>query len=271
MQSQIRTTRISSDHRRFGRLHTKLGLFTITGTVLLGGTAAAIALWPQPKVTPTTHTALPSGNHIVGYDAQNCNYYSQAKSVGETTHDTVYYEIRQGSKLTDEQLRSSLQAVCEENISNQAMTKLAGLLSKDAPGISSTSVFLVKSVVPGSLTVTLDGHYDTAQMITVPGGQTFTNFSDKLIVRNESAAAAYSDIHVGDTVKLLLQDTDGKSTETWASQTRPTTMKVLAIVKVPALTGDPTSFYTAVGTDLVRVDTCKTSPSGFCRAYDFAK
>lgn len=250
---------------RFG----KTGILSLAGIILIGGTAAAVALWPSPSVTQTSTTPLPSGNHIVSLDAKNCNYFGNLDgSAPETSDEKIYYEVRQGSKLTDQQLASTIQGICEENISNNAIAAIEKQLPQ--PGNSSEAL-TINNISQDSLTVSLDQHYDAA-LYNIKSNLTYTQFSNDLLVYNQTAKIAFSDLKAGDTVKLIVRDNSNKSSETSKSYNPlnyPENITILAILKIPPLTADPTTFYTSLGKDFVRVDACPTSPTGFCRVYDF--
>lgn len=256
------------------RLLTKAGIASLAGVVLVSGTVAAIALWPKPSVTPIVAKQLPSGNHIVGYDEQNCNYFDELHGGAiAPTNDKVYYEVRRGSSLTDQQLQADLQAMCETNLSDEEVSTIIKQNHLTIPGMMSTDDYIVQDISRESITVKLDPHYNRANLVATAGlPETYTHFASNLIVQNESNKATYSDLKVGDEITMVVQDTSGKSTETsrnYDPLAHPNTIKILAIVKVPPLTGDPLAFDTLVGTTLVRVDKCTTSPTGFCRAYNF--
>jgi len=251
----------------------KIGVALFAGVILVSGTAVAIALWPKPTVTPTITKSLPSGNHIVGVDAENCQYFKALDGTAtQPTSDKLYYEVRQGSKLTDQQIIDTVQGVCEENISNNAVSAIVKQLPKNVPGMLSTEAYTISAISKNSITVTLDSHYNSALYTTKPN-LTYTHFSTNLLTYNENSKVTYSNFKVGDTIKMVVQDTSGKSSEAqdnYNPLNHPETITVLAIIKIPALTADPSTFYTAVGKDIVRVESCANSPSGYCRAYEFS-
>lgn len=244
---------------------------SLAGVAVVGSTAAAVALWPTPKVTQTTDVPLPSGNHIVGYDTHNCNYFAELKSpVNTPTHDVVYYEIRKGANLTDQQLESSLQAVCEENLSNNAIGTIAHQIPKVAPGVQSSLNYIVKAISAHSITVALDPHYSAVQAPS-RANVTFTNFADNLLVYDESSKMSYSDLKVGNSIVLVIATTlKPRPNTSYSPFTTPSADTIYGIMAVPPLTGDPNLFYTAVAKDLVRANRCKSNPNGFCEAYGFA-
>jgi len=262
-------------------LRRRVGLLSLSGLLLIGGTAAAMTLWPTPSVQQTLSDApLPSGNRIVGYNTQNCDYFGNASQNKPTnTSENVYYEVRKGSHLTDQQLESSLQAVCEENVSNDAVTKLTKQINT-ADGNHrwgfSTDALTVKGITATTLTAHVDAAYGPA-IQQANHDVTYYQFAKNLRVYNEDTPMAFGDLKVGDDVKMLLDHTRGASgymqrePDGGQPESDPSHLVVYAIVKVPPLTGDPSLFYSAVATDLVRLDKCTTNPSGFCEAYQFIK
>jgi len=252
------------------QLRTKLGLGIVSGALLIGGTAAAFAFWPTPTVTKTTLKPLPSGNHIIGYDTANCDYFAGAKGTqAATVNEKVYYEVRAGSTMTDAQLQSSLQGVCEENMSNEAVSVVEHSLPKDRQG-NSSEAYTVTAISANSITVSLDSHYSD-NTITKPN-QTYTHFDSNLVVYNESTPSNFGALKVGDTIKMVTKDTTGRqASPSYEPTNHPENQMVEAIVKTPALTADPSDFYKGLAKDFVRVEPCTSNASGYCEVYNFVK
>jgi len=253
------------------RLLSKVGV-SLAGVVLASGTVAAFALWPQPSVTPTITKELPSGNHIVGYNAQNCNYFDELNSGPVApTSDEVYYEVRQGSSLTDQQLQVDLQAECENNLSNAQINNMVKQYDLKVTGMFSTGDYVIRAISNSSITLKPDSYY-SPRTLASSATQTYTHFASNLLTYDESNKIGYGDLKVGDEVVMIVQDTSGESSETtknYSPLDHSGTINILAIVKVPQLTGDPNALDTLIGTTIVRTEKCTTSPTGFCRAYNF--
>jgi hypothetical protein len=278
----MRTTNATKKEHWIMKLRKKLPVYnrlkpayfysSLAGVVAIGSTATAIALWPTPKINQTTDLPLPSGNRVVGYDEQNCDYLGELKGPTDAPgHHTAYYEIRKGSRLTDQQLESSLLAVCQEDLSNNAVSTIIHQVPKDTPGIMSSSNYIIKAINDSSITVALDPHYSAVAMQTSRANITFTNFATNLLVYDEDSKIQYGNLKVGDSVVMVISSTaTPKPNTAYNPFTDSNADTVYGIMVVPPLTGDPDVFYTAVATDLVRVDPCKSDPNGFCKAYDFA-
>ncbi|HSX30841.1 MAG TPA: hypothetical protein VLE99_02900 [Candidatus Saccharimonadales bacterium] len=256
------------------RLLTRAGLLTLGGSLLLaGGTAMAVVLWPTPSVTTTTRQELPSGNHIVGYDLKNCDYFDKLNGATPTnTDDKVYYEVRQDSNLTDDQLQNALQGMCEEHVDGTALSPIMQHLSSTlAHGDFSTEVLTVNAITKDGITVSLDSHYAPTSSQVKPD-LTYTQFSHELLVYDQTAKTTYDSLHLGDSVMMVLHQNSnpqGVAPGYYVAENDPSNITILAIVKVPPLTADPSTIYGLFGGDIVRLDPCTTSPTGFCRAYDF--
>ena len=250
----------------------KASALSLASVVLISGTAGA-ALWLQPTITPTITKNLPSGNHIVGYDTKNCNYFSELKDgQAQPTHDIVYYEIRRDSSLTDQDIQNALLGICEENINGLAISAaVKHLPSSTLSGSFSTLVLRVEATTNSTITVSPDPHYAPPQR-GVNTHLTYTQFAKDLVVYDKFDKVHYGNLKVGDTVQLLVAQTNPQPFFPFNQQALndPSNITIIAIVKVAPITEDPAAFYQGIASDFVRAEPCKTSPSGFCRAYNFA-
>lgn len=136
----------------------------------------------------------------------------------------------------------------------------------------STETLAVNAIASGSITVSPDPRYgDTS---TTKSGLTYTQFSKYVIMYDRMSEATYDTIQAGDSVKLIIQDLDAPTPETMNNSNpmnEPANIRILAVVKVPALTSNPANLYQVIGKDIVRAEPCTSSESGFCRVYEFAQ
>jgi hypothetical protein len=261
---------------RFPRHLSKLALILLLGVSVATGTAAAVALWPEPKVTPTISKPLTSGNRIVGVNAENCGRLDGNYKLTFPTSHKSYYEVRQGSKLTDQQVADMVRGLCDEDMNNYAVKLVFDKIPGDFKGRQQSPNYTVQAISSGSITVSLDPILSKEHYGGITPNQTFSRYLPNLITQKRQDPIVYNDIHPGDSVILLTQDTSGKSTEPEMSASQPyipfnhpENMEVLAIVKVPPLLVSPSLFYSGLTKDFVRVEPCTSNPEGYCRAYDF--
>lgn len=257
----------------------------VLAIVFISGSVAAISLWPKPSVDQTTSKLTPSGNRIVGYDTQNCLYFADLDGrKPEFKNEKIYYEVRENSKLTDQQIQDGIRGLCEENVSNNAISAMIKQMPENLPGLFSTEAYTITAISDKSISLSMDPHYEATKSSLRPN-TTFTGFAKNLMVYSQDIKTTYKDLSVGDTIKMIAQDTSGKSSEApdrtgndWQLVTdpyvalhHPEHITILGIVKMPALTGNPGTMLQAFGTDVVRLEPCDNSETGLCRAYEFSR
>ena len=295
--------------RLFQKLRTKLGFTILTGILLIGGTAAASSLLsgndvpitrptgvvikrPIPQVTQILTQPLPNGNHLVGFATQNCQ--SDPMNTGNLNaapnqtmltqqKENMYYDVPKTSPLTNDQLRSTLLAQCEENISFKVMSDLNKSLPVDKQGAVSEA-YVVTAISAHSLTVSPDPNYKEDPAYTpmpMPQSLTFTRFDSDLTVYNQTTKSSFKALHVGDDIKMINKQNYPQLTKEQIKQLPPNyqgwedgkNYVVEVILKTPPLTGNPELFFTGFGPwnvvnglHVYRDIPCTTDPTGFCRA-----
>jgi hypothetical protein len=204
-------------------IRAKIGILSL-GLLLVAGTAAAAVttlktISPTPKQTPvpnvnqTITKQLPGGDRIVGYNLQNCHFFSGPTYVDIHPNEDVLYEVKQGSTLTDEQLEASLEGVCESMVNSDNMSAIIQAFQRE--GVTPYDEFgtmnmLVENITPTSITVRIDPAYTVVPIAEQDKlGLTYTQFFQGLKVYNENMPIAYSDIKAGDTVQILMGHTPG--------------------------------------------------------------
>jgi len=238
------------------------------------GTAAALTTLNKPTTTKTFTKALASGNHIVGIDTTSCDFWQKGIVGTPSSTDTQhhYYEVRQGSSLTDDQIKQGMQGLCEQDLAYNVADAAAKQLNMMTTGYVQSEIMTVEAISGTSITVSPDSHL-TGLDPSLRGSFTFS-LNDQVVVKDGYDAATLSAIHVGDSIMAWAHDNSGKSTETadnWQPWAHPEAITVTAIVKTLPLTADPGIMYSAFAKDIVRVEPCTTSSTGFCRTYDFVK
>lgn len=267
-----------------------LALLVLASMAVTGGSVyAVVSNWPQPLAKLRNETVLASGNRIVAVDINNCASDDQP-SDGRIKVDgpsTTYYEIKKDSKLTNEQVVEMVQAICEETIVEHALNAIVrqryGDLGK--PGIATKSGVIVKAVTDRTITFGYDpAWFADAEPAWVPSkGEffhfeapedvTFSRLSPDLRVLDSSKVITLTDLRPGDSVKVLYRDEyspGGEGGSDWYPWSNPDKIVIEAVARTKP--GAPAMhFYRLLTSDFVRVEPCKESPTGFCRAYKFIK
>lgn len=252
-------------------------LAVIVAVVIGGSTYAVVTNWPNTSATLKEDKPLASGNHIVAIDTENClvsvALNGMAKPDGRRT---LYYELKQDSQLTTARFVDMIKATCEENVANNVISSIIrkrhgdrSQFGKNMTALNSATM-RIKAIDKTNITVVdafkSPGHTDPPKVLT------YTHFAKDLEVSHRGGRIAYTDLKVGDTVKLLAlyefgkTQNDPRNPTYWQDADRIT---IEAIVRMPALVESIELFQSKIATDFVRVEPCKTSLNGFCRQYDF--
>jgi hypothetical protein len=268
-------------HRKWILLHwirTRIGILSL-GLLFVAGTAAAAVTTlktvsptlapvqtPMPNVNQTITKQLSNGSRIVGYNLENCHYFSDPTYIDTRSTENVLYEVPQGSTLTNAQLEASLEGVCESDVNADNMGAITKMFEKEDVNLYqgfSTINMLVENITPTSITVRSDPAYNQGEIAWQDKlGLTYTQFFSGLKVYDENTPTAYNDIKVGDTVQILMGHTPGYTlTEGVAQETTPDQDVIYAIMQVPPLTADPTLFFFS---GLQQVQSCSTNTTGYC-------
>jgi hypothetical protein len=243
--------------------------------MFLSGGVYAATHWPEITAKFGSKTELPSGNKIIGVDTTNCNYF-QVQNRQAPTNEKIYYEINKDSSLTDDQVVSMVQGICEENAVNKVVGQAIRPFAEDArDNIMTGNNFRLDSLTNTTVTVTNDikdygpdtPHQEPYQ-VTYP-------LAKNLKVYDGNQTINYSDLKSGDTLTLVVKNDQPISKASLTAKSNPWVdshlITVLAIIRTPHFKGSPMIFYTHLGFDFVRTEPCNYNPTGFCRAYEFIK
>ncbi|MBX4190758.1 hypothetical protein KW794_01590 [Candidatus Saccharibacteria bacterium] len=242
--------------------------------LLLSGTVYAAINWPEITAKFGSKTELPSGNKIIGVDTTNCNYF-QVQNKQAPTNEKIYYEINKDSSLTDEQVVSMIQGICEENTVNAIVGQvIKPYVDNDVKNMMTGNNFHLDSFTKTGITVTNDiKDIGPGSPRQVPYQVTY-NIAPDVKVYDGKQSISYSDLKSGDYLTLLVkndqpQPAKADLTANYNPWLDPDLMTVLAIIRTPELRGSPMTFFAHLGKDFVRTEPCDSNPTGFCRAYDF--
>lgn len=254
------------------KLHKPAAAFAAAAiTIVIGGTAYAAFNWPAITSVFRSQTRLPSGNRVVAIDTENCHYFDKPDQ--KSTKEASYYEIKQDSKLTNDQIADMIKGICEENHVHKVAGTVIQPFLKDNQNIQpSGSISRIEQIGDGKITTTPDPQYDLSMRY---GGKVTYTLGQEVKAYDGTSPIRVSDIRAGDSVILIARDSrtvgsegDREDPNHWDD---PQFLTILAVIRVPALSGSPDTFDKHLGTDFVRTEPCDTDPSGFCRAYDFTR
>jgi hypothetical protein len=248
-----------------------MALAAFAAVAVISGTAyATIANWPQISSVFSGEKRLNSGNRIVGVDGENCNFFAAQNGLPKSSSkETVYYEIKKGSTLSNDQIVSMVRGICEENrLGNQVSAIIKPLIENDKAhdGFEGGTTYQIENISTSGITMKLDNKYGHNEI-----RQTFKHIAPDAKTYNQDQPAKLSDLKPGDTVTIITRNTTkGTNMETVDPERKnPDLRTIVAFIKHPPFSGSVDMFNKHLGTEIVRTEKCTTHPSGFCRAYEF--
>ena len=223
-------------------------------------TFAAIANWPSVVSIFVGEQPLESGARIVKIETEGCKPVDGSNS--KVSKRVSYYEIKRDSALTNEQAVAMMQGICEEE---RVQSRVGEFVQQAGGAVHSTSIYTVEAIGADNLTVVADKKYEGSRKDV---RKTYTNIASDVRVNDGAKDLRYDELKPGDSVVLVIVDERGISTEMQGYTEDMAKMQVKAILKVPALTGNPDLFYKYLGKDFVRVEPSKDGRT-FDRIYEF--
>ncbi len=183
--------------------------------VVASGTVAfaAVGGWPGVSALFGGQHDLPNGDRIVRVDTDNCldphAFNMPELEKRQDKHNTMYYRLKAGSKLTNEQVvqmvrgncfaqeqatfdQKALQTALDKNPLNKN-TVVGGYIDSEVTAINDTSIS-IKSVIP----------YNT-ELRTI--NQTFNHIDPDVFVYQSPNRLTLKDIKVGDHVSIKYRAT----------------------------------------------------------------
>jgi len=261
---------------RYMKFFTKplIATAAITVAVVAGGTAtfAAVGGWPGVSAIFGGQHNLPNSDRIVRVDTDNCidphalNMPDVEKQ--QNKHNTEYYKLKAGSKLTNDQVvrmvrgncftqqqaaydQNALQAALDKNPLNKNAV-VGGYIDSEVTAISDTSISIT-SVIP----------YNT-ELRTVK--QTFNHIDPDVFVYQSPNKLSLKDIKVGDHVSVKYRATGdalSHSETIKPDQINTDEQIIVAIFKNTADATAAVNYEKYNGSEFVQVASCDHD-GGYC-------
>lgn len=238
---------------------------------VLSGTAyATVAGWPGVIAIFDGQHDLPGGDRVVQVDTKNCKFIT-AFNVADPNkkEEKVYYRVKEGSKLTNEQVVQIVQGNCfvqeqadfdmqvvQTALNSNPLNKdrvVGGYVDSLVIAISDTSISLESTWPIGSELKTIQ--------------QTFNHIAPDVLVYQSPNRLTLRDIKVGDHVSISYRASGNallKSESISPADINPDEQVVVMINKnSPDLTA-AINYQKYNGSEFEQVVPCDTQPSRYC-------
>lgn len=253
-------------------------LAALAVVTMAGGTAyASVGGWPGVVALFGGEKTLADGSRIVQVDTKNCSM-SNAFTVAEAgkQQNAWYYRVKDGSKLTNDQIVEMVQGNCfveaqvqfDQKVIHDALNSnplnkdrvVGGYIDSVVTAVS-TQAISIESVIP----------YDT-ELKTVK--QTFNHIAPDVLVYESPNKLTLADIKVGDHVSIKYRASGNALThsETTAPDKINTNEQVVVMINknTPAMTA-AVNYLKYNGQEFEQVQPCSAHPSGYCNYEQFIK
>ncbi len=263
---------------RIMKLLTKpaIAVAAITIAIVASGTAYAAMGLPGLSALFGGSQHLSNGDRIVRVDTQNCTYPSAFTLSGKTKpSNTLYYRVKNGAKLTDDQVVQLVRGNCyvqqQADYDGQTIQKLldtnplnkdtvvGGYIDSEVTAISGASLS-IKFVIP----------YNT-ELRKVD--QTFSHVAPDVVVFGNSQKLSLNDVHVGDHVSIKYRasgDALNHSETLPLDQINTDQQVVVAILKNTTDQTAAVNYTKYNGTEFEQVVPCSWEVSGYCNYEQYA-
>ena len=250
-----------------------MGIAAFIVTLAISGTAyAAVVNWPSISAmfAGEQHT---QGGRIVQVDTKNCNANISAFNITKPANErgsnpTRYFKVKQGSKLTNEQITQMVLGDCEQDAqSDMLQQKLKQQPNQDIVGAYADSTITAIS----ASSITLEADMPIGYKL-VHVKKTFNKIDPNIAVYYKSDTLHFSDLQVGDHVGMSYRATGNAllHSETLSPEDLDTdeATVVMIIKNTPAATA-AINYRKYLGSEFEEVAKCDKNATGFCTLEEY--
>jgi len=252
-----------------------IALSALAFLVIAGGTAyASVGGWSGIIALFGGQKVLSNGDRIVQVDAKNCNYVSAfTVTQGNKKVDSVYYRVKMGSKLTNEQVVQLVQGKCYAD--DQAKFDQGVLQSLYSNPLNKDK--LVGGYADAAVKAITDSSISFEFVLPVGNElktikQTFNNIAPDVMVYQSPNKISWKDIKVGDRVSFSYRASGEALThsETISPDKVKTDEQVLVFInKNTPEYSEAIDFQKYNGSEFEEVKPCSNQSDGYCNYAQF--
>jgi hypothetical protein len=249
--------------------------------VALGGSAyAAVGGISGIRALFAGETQLHNGARIVKVATENCPHINafNITNKNRTPHDPVYYRIKPGSKLTNQQVVDTVQGSCEadaEGVNNgtiaRAVAEQPENKNKLVGGYADSTI---SALSKDSITLTFDMPYGTPENVYTLRHivQTFNHIDPAVTVIYNGTTIPFETLKIGDHVAISYRATGDALAHSETMPQDKLDTNQAAVVIITKLSKHMQDYFTYTkynGKEFEQVAPCDKDPSGYCDAATY--
>lgn len=252
-----------------------LAVFAIIALAAAGSTTyAAVGGWPGIEAMFGGQKKVDNAR-VVKVDTKNCKITSAFSITSNDQRGVYYYKIKDGSKLTNDQVVQMVKGYCEVGQGSQASLDLQAELQKNplnkdkvvggyidskVTAVSSTSISIESDVPIGEEVKTIK--------------QTYSHIDPQVIVYHGTTRLSLGDIKVGDHISISYRASGDALTHSETIHPSALNADQQVIVAISKNSEDLTAainYQKYNGKEFEQVTPCADGPSGYCNAEQYYK
>lgn len=235
-----------------------------------GGAYAAVGGWPGVIAIFGGQQTLPSGDRIVKVDTKNCSYVSAFSITDKSkVQNELYYRVKNGSKLTNEQVVELVQGNCFA----EEQAKFDQTVIKDALGTNPLNKDRIVGGYADSVVTAVTESSISLEFVMPIGNelktvkQTFNHIAPDVLVYQSPNKLTWADIKVGDHVSYSYRASGealAKSETTPLSAVNPDEQIIVMINKNTPEYSTAIKYQKYNGNEFEEVVPCSGQADGYC-------
>lgn len=247
-----------------------IALSALVFAIVAGGASyAAVGGWPSVVALFGGQQTLPGGDRIVKVDTKNCTYINAFTVTGTDIKNQLFYRIKSGSKLTNDQVVELALGNCfaEEqakfDVSVIQSVLDANPLNKDRV-VGGYADAVVTAITDSSISL----EFEMPVGYTLEkANQTFTHIAPDVLVYQSPNKLTWSDIKVGDHVAYSYRASGEaltKSETTAPTRINPDEQVIVMINKNTPEYSTALKYQKYNGGEFEQVIPCTGGDNGYC-------
>lgn len=246
----------------------------------VGGTAyAAVGGIGGIRAFFAGQQATRDGGRVIQVGTQACPRVDafNITDKNRTGYQPYYVRVKPGSSLTNQQIVSIIQGVCEADaegtVNSPAMQQVENRPENKGRLIGGYADSVITAVSADSLTIRSSMPYHTPQGPSIHTVvQTFRHIDPAAVVINQGKTEPFGILQVGDHISITYRMNDPASAADESQgpdKLDPDTVTIAAVTRLSQAMQDYFNYSTYQARDFEQVTPCSSNPSGYCNIEQY--
>ena len=235
-------------------------------------TYAAVGGWPGIEAMFGGQRKIENAR-VVKVDTKNCKITSAFSITSKEQHGMYYYKVKDGSKLTNDQVVQMVKGYCEVGQGGQTSLDLVAELNKNPLNKDKVVGGYIDSKVTAidAVSISIESDVPIGEVVKTIK-QTFSHIDPQVIVYQGATRLTLGDIKVGDHVSVSYRASGDALTHSETMNPSEINSDQQTIVAVSKNSEDLTAainYQKYNGNEFEQVVPCVDGPNGYCNVEQY--